>query len=212
MRKFEPDAIRDIKAIRRVQAEAMRTMSMGGLGTPDTELWGSLRAQERIIEEKGTPAAIQLWAKELWLRYKRQGSRMEIKMHGKSWITRLQLMVYALGIGEKPFFLFPEERKTYDVPRNISARTKGEEFTHSPDFRSINKDGKPFLLTSKQAQVIQMLYDAHKEGLPGLGKDRILEDVSGGSRLRDIFKSNPEAFKVLIKISEKRRGIYRLNI
>lgn len=85
-------------------------------------------------------------------------------------------------------------------------------FKHSPDFRTVRKDGKKFELTSKQAQVIQMLWEAYKDGLPGLGKDRILEDVSGGSRLRDIFKSNPKAFKALIKQGERRRGICRLNI
>jgi hypothetical protein len=125
--------------------------------------------------------------------------------------TREELKAYSEERKERPLFLFPEERKSRDERHDINKQAKGKGFTHSPDFRSVNKDGKIFSLTSKQAQVIQMLFRAQQEGTPVLGQDYILEEVSpytSTKRLRDIFKSNPEAWEALIESG--RKGTVRL--
>lgn len=87
-------------------------------------------------------------------------------------------------------------------------------FEHSPDFRSINKNGVKFTLTPKQTQVIEMLFNEFEKGTFDLGQGYIIEKVSpytSTTRLRDIFKGNIEAWKALIKPGNK-KGTFRLNI
>lgn len=85
-------------------------------------------------------------------------------------------------------------------------------FSHSPDYRSVSLRGKTFSLTPRQAQIIEMLYNAHKKGTPELGQHYILEELeSQASRLRDAFRSRPEAWDALI-MKGKTKGTYRLNI
>jgi len=84
--------------------------------------------------------------------------------------------------------------------------------THSPDFRSINKRGLEYSLTSKQAQVYQILWDAYESGTPDVGQDYLLEEVSPSvKRLRDVFKSNIAAWKELIG-SGNTKGTFRLKM
>jgi len=93
-----------------------------------------------------------------------------------------------------------------------TAQEKPVEFTHSEDFRSITFKGEPSLLTTRQAQVIQILFEAHREGHPDVHQDRILEKLgTGKSRLRDTFRTpNRELWKTLI-VSQK-RGFFRLDL
>jgi hypothetical protein len=81
---------------------------------------------------------------------------------------------------------------------------------HSPCFHSINKDGVLYTLTTKQAQVYEILWDANEKGASEVGQDYILEMVSPTTtRLRDIFKKNLSAWKELIA-SGKRKGTFHL--
>lgn len=87
-----------------------------------------------------------------------------------------------------------------------------EKFKHSEDYSSVSLNGKPFTLTPRQAQVIQLLHAAYENGTPEIGSQFILEKIeSPNSRLRDTFKSNPDAWKTLIKAGAK-KGTVRLNI
>lgn len=125
--------------------------------------------------------------------------------------TREELEAYAEERKERPLFLFPKERKSRDERHDINKQAKGIGFIHSPDFRSINKNGEQFTLTSKQAQVIQILSEAWEQGSISLGQDYIIEKVSPDTstkRLTDYFKRNPKAWKALIESSGK--GIFRL--
>src|SRR5262245_12844380 len=72
----------------------------------------------------------------------------------------------------------------------LSDRFYVAKFHHSGDFRSVSLDSRPYSLTSKQAQVIQMLHEAYEQGTPEIGQHSILEALGGGGRLRDVFKSN----------------------
>jgi hypothetical protein len=89
---------------------------------------------------------------------------------------------------------------------------KSEEFTHSEDYRSVTVRGQNFTLTSRQAQVIQILDENRRNGTPEVGKDYLLEKLeTPNSRLRDSFKSNLPAWKILVKVGTK-KGTFRLNV
>ncbi len=124
-------------------------------------------------------------------------------------LSRAGLKIFAERMGQKPKFLFPEDREKQGSLSNQENQV--QTFVHSKDFRSVTWKGESFTFTSRQAQVIEMLYNAFKTKTPCVGKDRILEDLdSPSSRLRDTFKNSP-AWKTLI-IAGERRGTYRLNI
>jgi hypothetical protein len=93
-----------------------------------------------------------------------------------------------------------------------SSESAGVEFTHSEDYASVvMPDGQKFALTRDQGDVIKMLHEAWISGNPWVSKKRILEMLKREtSRLQDIFRSTPGAWKALIKSG--RRGVYRLNL
>lgn len=85
------------------------------------------------------------------------------------------------------------------------------EFKHSEDFRTINWKGCPYTLTPSQAQVIKVLYEGFKHGMPCIGKEIILENLdSRNRRLQDTFRKSGLWMKLIIQCSK--RGTYRLNI
>jgi hypothetical protein len=85
-------------------------------------------------------------------------------------------------------------------------------FTHSEDYRSVTLRGKTHTLTSQQAQMIEILHEAHKNGNPDVSIAHIQERLEkNNSRWQDTFKSNPKAKKALV-ISGARKGTLRLNV
>jgi hypothetical protein len=85
-------------------------------------------------------------------------------------------------------------------------------FRHSDDYRSVNLTGRPFTLTSRQGQVVQLRHYAYERGTPEVGTQYILEKIeSPSSRLRDTFRSNPDAWKTLVRAVGK-KGTIRLNV
>lgn len=96
--------------------------------------------------------------------------------------------------------------------RKVESPLFEEMFSHSHDFRCVSLGGSQFTLTSSQAQVVEILHKAYRNSTPDVGKDYILEEIgSPSSRLKNLFRSDAEAFKALIR-SGKKRGTYRLNI
>jgi hypothetical protein len=84
--------------------------------------------------------------------------------------------------------------------------------THSEDYRTVNLRGETYALTSQQAQMIQILHEAHKNGKPDVSIALVLEQLEKeSSRWQDTFKSNPIARKALIKAGI-RKGTLRLNL
>jgi hypothetical protein len=84
-------------------------------------------------------------------------------------------------------------------------------FEHSEDYTSVIIRGEPFTLTSRQAQVIEILHEEYTRGTPDVGTAFILEKINcKTSRLRDIFRSRPAARKALVKSFSK--GTVRLNL
>jgi hypothetical protein len=83
-----------------------------------------------------------------------------------------------------------EGPSTPAVPPKSDAMLKADEqFIHSVDYRSIQWNGKGHSLTPRQAQIVQMLHEAHLAGTPGLSGAYILEKLEATtSRLRDSFR------------------------
>lgn len=99
-----------------------------------------------------------------------------------------------------------------NIASNDSASPAQPEFSHSSDYRSVTSRGRPYRLTARQAQMIQILHEAHKSGNPDLSVASILEQLeTPGSRWQDTFRRNPEARKALIKTGA-RKGTLRLNL
>jgi len=99
-----------------------------------------------------------------------------------------------------------------NIASNDSASPAQREFSHSSDYRSVTSHGRPYPLTARQAQMIQILHEAHKGGNPDLSVASILEQLeTPGSRWQDTFRRNPEARKALIKTGA-RKGTLRLNL
>ena len=93
-----------------------------------------------------------------------------------------------------------------------------ERFKPSPDFRTINFKNTIYNLTDKPAEVIRILYYEYCRGTAGVSKSYILGEVDGynsryakSRRVQDIFQSNTDAWKNLVKLG-KTRGTYVLNI
>jgi hypothetical protein len=89
-------------------------------------------------------------------------------------------------------------------------------FTQSQDYRNVTIRGEAYTLTSRQAQMIQILDEARTNGSPDVGSDHIMVKLAGDargetSRWQDTWKSNPKARKALIK-SGTRKGTLRLNL
>jgi len=97
-----------------------------------------------------------------------------------------------------------------DKPEN--APREPAPFTHSLDYRSVSLRGKTHSLTPRQAQLIQILHEAHESGNPEVSHAFILEKMeTNNSRWQDTFKSNRDAKKALIRIGAT-RGTLRLNL
>jgi hypothetical protein len=89
---------------------------------------------------------------------------------------------------------------------------RSEAFSCSEDYRSVTIRGTTHTLTSRQAHIIQILDESRRNGHPDVGKDYLLEKLeTPNSRVRDSFKSDPSAWKALIRIGTK-KGTYRLNV
>ncbi len=96
--------------------------------------------------------------------------------------------------------------------RGRSERPQQDSFVHSEDYRSVRLNGITYTLTGRQAQIIEILHEAHQNGTPEVGSASILEKLgTSNGRWQDTFKSSPDARNALIA-SGTRRGTLRLNI
>ena len=86
------------------------------------------------------------------------------------------------------------------------------DFHHSEDFRIITVNGVTHSLTLYQSRAVEKLWVALQNRVPELHQAAILEGIDSCSkRLRDIFKSNMVAFRVLIGRGD-RKGTFKLKI
>ena len=90
----------------------------------------------------------------------------------------------------------------------------GTGFSHSPDYRSVTKNGKNYSLSTNQAAIVECLHETFKNGNPEVSQDYIFERIGSSAnnpRMRDTFKSNLEAKEDLIATGET-KGAFRLKI
>jgi hypothetical protein len=84
-------------------------------------------------------------------------------------------------------------------------------FAHSLDFRTVVLNGETYRLTSRQAQVVEILHFEHQQGPAEVGTAYILDRLgTPNSRLQDTFK-RLEGWRTLI-VPGKKRGTVRLNL
>jgi hypothetical protein len=84
-------------------------------------------------------------------------------------------------------------------------------FHHSPDFRDVSLNGEHYLLTGREAQLIQILFDAYNTGSPNVSNAWILDRMGTGKRVRDVFSSKRRyLFEKLVRSDSK--GTSRLNL
>ena len=88
------------------------------------------------------------------------------------------------------------------------------EFIHSPDYRCIRRHGSVLTLSSREAEIVQMLHELYENGTPDIGQEYIINEICGPEsnvkRLRDLF-SDKRVWKALVT-KGKRSGTFRLNI
>jgi hypothetical protein len=135
----------------------------------------------------------------------------------------IQASIYRITVAEEEVeALLPElvfrvddieaYEKRHPLPTCVNAPP--ESLKHSPDFRSVWKNGKGHSLTSKQAQVIAELWESQQNGTPEVSQEYLLEMIYKDTyvqtaRLRDIFRTRPDAWKSLIEPG-KSKGTVRL--
>lgn len=96
-------------------------------------------------------------------------------------------------------------------------KVAAKQFSHSDDFRSVNKDGIEIPLTSMQAQVIDILWNNFQNGTPDVSQAYIINMVSpdtDADRLRDVCfatKTGHETYQTLIEPG-KTKGTIRLKL
>lgn len=88
------------------------------------------------------------------------------------------------------------------------------DFAHGPDYRCVRSHGAVYTLSSREAEIIQMLHEVHENGTPDLGQDYIIQEICGSrsnvKRLRDLF-SDRDIWEALISPGD-RRGTFRLDM
>lgn len=100
----------------------------------------------------------------------------------------------------------------HEVDTRYRKRGLADQFTHSPDYRTVSVRGETFSLTSRQAQVMEILHKAYEGGNPDVAIHHILEALeTKASRWQDTFKSNPRAKKALL-VGGARKGTLRLKL
>jgi hypothetical protein len=139
---------------------------------------------------------------------RRQFFEQRIRMYAREWLSvadrSIDLRLAASGAHESHAQKSAKSRE--------GVESKSTTFTHSPDYRSVAVRGKTYGLTSRQAQMIQILHEAYENETPDVGIDNILESLeTPNGRWQDTFKSNSNARKALVT-SGSRKGTLRLNL
>ena len=99
------------------------------------------------------------------------------------------------------------------VPPEADGTGERAVLTHSDDYRTVALSGVNYTLTTRQAQVVELLHESYCNGIPEMSQERILDRIGSESdslTLRDVFRKS-SAWKALV-VQGTRRGMYRLNL
>jgi len=106
---------------------------------------------------------------------------------------------------------FQGKRRIQELLHDAKRKSNNESFSHSKDFRSIRLKNKEYSLTERQSEIVQILYEAYKEGTSEVGEQYILEHIgSPNSRLRDSLRTGNLWGTLVIRGNS--RGSIRLNL
>lgn len=170
---------------------------------PSEEIRAEIERQEKKLEDfgKAFPRILTCTLGELSPVEEQVAKKMEVHQ------TTLELLKSELA---SRF----EGPSTPAIPPKSDAMPKADEpFKHSVDYRSIRWKGEDYSLTPRQAQIVQMLHEAHLDGTPGLSNAYILEGLEATtSRLRDSFRRSDLWGEGKLIIPGRNRGLYRLNL
>ncbi|MCI0625915.1 MAG: hypothetical protein L0387_30450 [Acidobacteria bacterium] len=205
---------------RRVERIKRVTKQRQGLAEPTTgriysllhRKWVALPYDARIREISSRCDATKIQVVKLIDRLKTYWHGSNLNFPGNDDATNQVLWTNCLSIDdwERTLRYFGNFRHQLEQPGNEAQRDVDSDFKHSPDYRTVNLRGKEFTLTPQQAKVIEILHRERTRGTPNLSQAYILEEIEGGTRLLDTFKSNMEAYTALIGKGPKRT--YHLNI
>jgi hypothetical protein len=99
-----------------------------------------------------------------------------------------------------------------EVAEGKSTNAAAGRLTHSEDYRTVTIRSETYTLTPRQAQMIQILHEAHENVTPDVTIDNILERLeTRNSRWQDTWRRNTKARAALIQYGE-REGTLRLNL
>jgi len=133
------------------------------------------------------------------------------EVHAKGILVKIPLVRI---MRQLPNLLFRrEDVLEFEEKQGLKVDTQAH-FSYFVDFRNVRKNDKQFKLTTKQAGVIEVLYEAYVNQTPDVGQEHIRDRIGSAAnvfRLRDVFRNNEEAYKELI-VPGERKGTYRLNI
>jgi hypothetical protein len=94
---------------------------------------------------------------------------------------------------------------------SVSGNDDPAAFRIGVDGRAVWFLGAEHVVTPRQAQVVQLLYDARTNRTPSLGQDYLLEQIgSPGARLRDLFRGSSLWGTLIVRGGGK--GTFRLSI
>jgi hypothetical protein len=103
--------------------------------------------------------------------------------------------------------------ETQTVKEAPKALAVPQPFKHSDDFRTVVCKGNTLALTLYQSMAVKEAKEAALSGFPDVHQEKLLKEVGAANqrRLRDTFKSNPLAFKMLFSRGVG-KGTFRLNM
>lgn len=87
-------------------------------------------------------------------------------------------------------------------------------FTHTEDFTIVkvrHQEWFEFQLNKTQANIVEKLFISFEKGIQWTSSDKLIKNYSREKTIQKIFKDCGD-WKALIKVSEKRKGFYALNI
>jgi hypothetical protein len=185
------------------------------------KVYKQIEEGDKLIQNQ-MKTAIKRMNDELDLQVEEKKKKKERKQRRKN--KALQHRVEALEAAMQGMKLRGEGRKVEVLPlseeevEEVAGKAKKskdseEAFHYTADYTSVNLRGQQFTLTPRQAEVIQLLHEAYKNGTPDLHHEHIKERLRMGNsaQVRGIFRSNPDAWKYLVT-QGKRKGTLRLNI
>jgi hypothetical protein len=91
------------------------------------------------------------------------------------------------------------------------AREEEPELLAGEDYRSVKLRGRTYSLSAREAQIVEVLWDRARQGIPEVAQAMLLERIdSQATRVRDVF-TNRQTYHEFIKPG-KTKGTIRLNL